>query len=248
MVATLDQLAGGRVIHFPDGGHNRREHVAYGLAWTDDQDERIERFAEALALTVALWRSGPDGPVDFFGKHYRVEEAVCAPSPVQRPHPPIWLGEAHPAMLDLCARFGDGWNSTPVSLAELRQRLAMLRAACDRHKRPYDELEKSLEIQVLIAPDRAALRERVRRMVAIAPSDEVPDAELAAYVAGETEDLPATIAETWLAGTADEVAARIGDYAAEGVGHFLLWFVDCPDETGMRLFAERVMPRFQITA
>ncbi len=44
MAATLDQLSGGRLIHFPDFGNNRREHIAYGAPWPDDADARIAQF------------------------------------------------------------------------------------------------------------------------------------------------------------------------------------------------------------
>lgn len=113
--------------------------------------------------------------------------------------------------------------------------------------RPFDEIEKSLEIQILIAPDRAALRERLRAIVALAPARETPDPELAAFLDGTTDDLPEIVAETWLAGTPDEIAGRIDAYVAEGISHFMLWFVDAPDDAGLRMFAGEVLPRFRAT-
>jgi alkanesulfonate monooxygenase SsuD/methylene tetrahydromethanopterin reductase-like flavin-dependent oxidoreductase (luciferase family) len=245
MAATLDQLSGGRYIHFPDYGHNRREHVAYGLPWADDEDERIARFTEALTLTLNLWDPAGGDPRPLRGGRYRLDAPICTPLPHQRPHPPLWVGEAHPAILDTCALFAQGWNTTPVSIAELRRRLAALRRAGEIHERNVDEIEKSLEIQVLVAPDRSVLRARLKAIVALAPPEQNVPWDLAAYLAGETDDLPTTIADTWLAGTPDEVAARIDAYAAEGIAHFLLWFVDAPSEDGLRLFADTVLPRYR---
>ncbi len=242
MAATLDQLSGGRLIHFPDFGNNRREHVAYGVSWPEDTDARIAQFLEALDLTIALWTRNT--PVDHDGPHYRTSGAVCHPQPVQQPHPPIWFGEAHPTMLDATARLAQGWNTTPVSLEELDTRLSALRTACERNARPYDEIEKSLEIQILIAPDRDALRDRLRLIVALTP-ETAPDSDLAAFISGESDDLPQTIQETWLAGTPDEVASRIDAYVAAGISHFMLWFVDAPGDVGLRLFASEVMGRYR---
>ena len=242
MAATLDQLSGGRYIHFPDYGHNRREHVAYGLPWIDDSDERALRFVSALHLTLDLWKGIG---LSFRSPYYNLEMAVCNPPPVQLPHPPIWLGEVNERVLDWCARFGQGWNTTPVSLDELRRRLDALRRACRRMNRPFEEIEKSLEIQVLIAPDRATLRDRLRAIIAVAPIPEVETSDLSVYLADRAIDVKREMAETWLAGTPDEVAARIDAYAAEGISHFLLWFVDCPEEDGLRLFAEQVLPRYR---
>jgi alkanesulfonate monooxygenase SsuD/methylene tetrahydromethanopterin reductase-like flavin-dependent oxidoreductase (luciferase family) len=243
MAATLDQISGGRLIHFIDGGTQRREHLAYGLPWSDDSAERIARMREGLELTLALWTA--DRPVSFAGAHYRVESAVCAPRPLQKPHPPVWFGEAHPAILETCAQYGQGWNSTPVALPELRGRLAALAEACARVGRPFRELEKSLEIQILVAPDRAALRQRLHDIIALAPADQSLDADLRALLDGETDELPATFAQTWICGTPDEAAQRIREYVAAGITHFMLWFVDAPRLDGMQLFAEQIAPRFR---
>jgi alkanesulfonate monooxygenase SsuD/methylene tetrahydromethanopterin reductase-like flavin-dependent oxidoreductase (luciferase family) len=242
MAATLDQISGGRLIHFFDCGNQRREHVAYGLSWSESAEDRIARMVEGLQLTLALWTT--EGPVDFVGAYYTVTGAVCAPSPVQRPHPPIWLGEAHPAMLQACARYAQGWNSVPVAVAELRRRLEALATTCEQVGRPYSEIEKTLEMQILVVADRATLRRQLREMVELAPAGQAPDAQLAAFLAGASDELPDVITETWIAGTPDEVERRIRAYADLGVTHFMLWFVDAPRQDGMRLFAEQVAPRF----
>ena len=130
-------------------------------------------------------------------------------------------------------------------IPELRERLTLLRAACEQAARPFEELEKSLEIQVLIAPDRAALRQQLHEILQRAPDSQTPDAELAAFIGGTTDALPRAISETWLAGTPDEVEQRVRAYVAEGISHFMLWFIDAPSQVGLRLFADQVAPRFR---
>ena len=130
MAATLDQLSGGRLIHFMDCGYMGREYVAYGLPWDEELSDRVDRLAEAIGLIRTLWTT--DGPVTHDGRFYQVTDAVCRPKPVQQPHPPLWFGETTPGVLALCARVGDGWNTTPVALPELRRRLEALAEACDQ--------------------------------------------------------------------------------------------------------------------
>jgi alkanesulfonate monooxygenase SsuD/methylene tetrahydromethanopterin reductase-like flavin-dependent oxidoreductase (luciferase family) len=243
MAATLDQISGGRLIHFIDTGTQRREHLAYGLPWGDSSEEHNTRLVESLELMLALWSA--DQPVDYAGFYYQAAGAVCAPRPIQRPHPPIWLGEAHPATLNACARYAQGWNTVPVSILQLRERLTLLESACEQAGRRFDELEKSLEIQVLIAPDQAALRQQLQSIVQLAPAGQAPDAELAAFLSGASDQLPRSMAETWLAGTPDEIERRVRAYVAAGISHLMLWFIDAPGQGGMRLFAERVAPRFR---
>ena len=251
MTATLDQVSGGRLIHFLDGGSRRREHVGYGLPWEDDPDRRTDALLEATELIVALWTS--DGPVTHQGERYDLQGAVCEPKPVQMPHPPIWFGEAAPRMLDACAHLGQGWNTTPVLITELRRRVTALGDACARAGRPVAEIEKSVETQMLIAPDLAALRHRLQEMIDRGRMAEFRSGhdpaplplDLDCFLSGDTDDLPRIMADEWIVGTPDQVAERLRAYREEGISHFLLWFMDAPAEDGMRLFAREVAPRFR---
>lgn len=241
MMATLDQLSGGRFIYFADTGTRAAEHHAYGLPYPATMEERMAMLLEGLDLTLKLWQATEAAPLTFEGRYYQVREAVCQPPPLARPHPPIWLGEAHPLTLAACARLGQGWNSAPVGLAALRERLEALRAACWAAGRDVDALEISYETQVLVAPTRAAVREKLRAMLALA-SDDAADPDLQGFANGRSDDYPSALTDAWLVGTPDEVGQQLQAYLKLGVTHFLLWFTDAPEQEGMRLFAERVVP------
>lgn len=242
MMATLDQLSGGRFIFFADTGTRASEHHAYGLPYPAALEERMPDFLEGLDLILKLWQATEAQPLTYTGRFYHTHAAVCQPAPVTQPHPPLWFGEAHPLTLEACARLGQGWNSAPVGLAELKRRLAALRLACERVGRNFDELEISYETQILIAPSREAVRARLRAMQALTPAgDAPPDADLLAFAHGIHEDYPAALTDAWLVGTPDEVRVQVETYRAAGVSHFLLWFMDAPGDDGLRLFAEEVM-------
>ena len=242
MAATLDQLSGGRLIHFVDGGNRSEEFQRYGLPWKEPVEARIEHLVEELELTKALWTQ--DGPINYNGQWHQLKEAPFMPKPLQQPHPPIWLGESKPAMLEAVAKYAQGWNSVPVSVEEMEQRLLALREACVRVGRDYDEIEKSLEMQILIAPHLDDVREKLQAMLALDPPAS-QDKQMTAFLKGETDTPPEALTRMSLVGTPQQVANQIQRYIDVGVTHFMWWFLDAPGEAGMRLFIEEVAPRWR---
>ena len=195
-----------------------------------------------------MWQTSEDQPLTFDGRYYHVKDAVCTPHPLQQPHPPIWFGEAHPLTFEACARMGQGWNSVPVGLAEMKRRLVDLRAACQQVGRNFTELEISYETQILIAPTRAAVRDKLNIMLALTPpgTPTPQDADFQAFVNGQSDAYPHYLTDAWLVGTPDEVTEQLRAYIDLGVSHFMLWFMDAPEAYGMELFMEQVAPLFRV--
>ena len=244
MAATLDAISGGRLILFYDCGWQELEVRAYGLDWPDEE-ERIARMDEGLTLIDALWRA--DEPLSFEGRYFETVDAICRPKPAQHPRPPVWLGESRSQLWnDTICRHADGWNSTPASPARLAEKLAGISEACQRIGRDPSTLELSLEIQVLIAPTEEEVRASALRIAGLPPSHR--GAPRTALVEALREPSPprlADLVDDWLVGTPEDVVGQIKVYRDLGVSHFMLWFIDYPSMSGLRLFAERVLPTFQ---
>ncbi len=116
-------------------------------------------------------------------------------------------------------------------------------AACEQVGRDVDEIERSREIQILVVESPDKVREQLRAMAELDPSQS-PDLDLSSYLSGATDELPESIASTWLIGTPDEVTHQLSRYVELGISHFILWFTDAPETDGLDLFAKSVMPRF----
>jgi alkanesulfonate monooxygenase SsuD/methylene tetrahydromethanopterin reductase-like flavin-dependent oxidoreductase (luciferase family) len=74
----------------------------------DDRGRRADEFIQALK---AVWTTDP---VVFDGHFYRIPPSVVEPKPLQKPHPPIYLGAFAAGALGRVARLADGWNAAVV--------------------------------------------------------------------------------------------------------------------------------------
>lgn len=139
-VTTLDVLSGGRAWLGLGAAWFEREHVGLGIPFPP-LAERFERLEECLQIARQMW-SGQTGR--FEGRHYDLAETLCSPLPLQRPHPPIMIGGGgERKTLRLVAKYADSCNFSSNDMAELRRKLDVLRAHCEREGRDYDAIEKT---------------------------------------------------------------------------------------------------------
>ena len=117
-VASLDFLSGGRaMLGAGVGGEFPKEYQASGVP----TGERGRRATEALEVIRALWA---DAPATHKGQFYNLEDAVMEPRPIQRPHPPIWVGGRSDGALARAGRLGDGWLAYFVTPEGFARRLS----------------------------------------------------------------------------------------------------------------------------
>lgn len=105
---TIDHASGGRY------------ELAYGAAWFGDEHaalgipfpalrDRLDAFEEAVQVVRGLLTTDR---FTFEGRHFTVRDATLLPRPVQRPHPPIWIGASgEKRMMPIAARYADVWHS-----------------------------------------------------------------------------------------------------------------------------------------
>lgn len=103
ILATIDVLSGGRVTVGCGTGWMEEEFVAIG---TPPFKERGRATDEYLAVFRELWTS--DDP-KFDGDYAKFSDITFLPKPVQRPHPPLWIGGESGPALRRAAKYGDFW-------------------------------------------------------------------------------------------------------------------------------------------
>ncbi len=103
ILATLDVLSKGRVTLGVGAGWMREEFEALGIPAFDQRGDVTDEYIRAFKV---LWTS--DNP-SFEGKYCRFSDISFLPKPVQKPHPPIWVGGESPRAIRRTAELGDGW-------------------------------------------------------------------------------------------------------------------------------------------
>ena len=99
-LATLDRLSDGRLEIGIGAGWNKPEYEGAGIPY-DPGTVRIDRLAESIAIMKGLFG---DGPIDFQGRFYQVKGFEDLPRPIQRPHPPFFVGGGSPKLLRFAAQ------------------------------------------------------------------------------------------------------------------------------------------------
>ena len=148
-VATIDVLSGGRFV------------LGVGVGWLEDEfrllgipfAKRGARTREYVAMMQALWtQEAPRFSGDFVELH---EDVNVLPRPIQKPHPPIWVGGESTPALRRVAAFGNGWHCGLVLPERIPGLLDRIRALMDEAGRDFSELE----ITALATSDRTRAHE-----------------------------------------------------------------------------------------
>ncbi len=222
MAATFDAMSNGRLEFGIGAGVQRDEHLAYGIPFLKPR-MRIDHMKEAVEIIKKMWT---EEKASYEGKHYRINEAVCEPKPVQKPHPPITIGGSGEKLtLKVAAQYADryDWGHVP-SLELYKHKLDVLESHCKAVGRDFREIEKSCWLggQMFIAPNQKELDEKVLQW-------KPKNISLKDFK------------KLNLVGTPAEFRQKIRQYASFGVTYFMLYFGDLPKLSGVRLFAKTVV-------
>lgn len=134
---TVDHLSGGRLEFGIGAAWAEIEHQMYGF---DGLDHRVGRLSESLRIIKSLWT---EERTNFDGRYYRMKDAIANPKPVQKPHPPIWIGASGETTLRLVARYADVWNASGGdNTSELIEKLEQ---ACAEIGRNPTEIRRSVQ-------------------------------------------------------------------------------------------------------
>lgn len=151
---TVDHVSGGRLELAVGAAWHEEEHRRLGFPFPP-VGERIELLEEAVHTVRAL-TSGRRARLE--GRHHHLREATYRPLPVQRPHPPIWIGASgERRTIPLAGRLADAWH-TFGDPATLRRRAAVLDRAATQAGRDPGDILRATNLSISEAWDRVHRR------------------------------------------------------------------------------------------
>jgi phthiodiolone/phenolphthiodiolone dimycocerosates ketoreductase len=158
-VASVDTISRGRAI-LGIGAGEAMNIVPFGLPW-DTPSCRISRLEEAIQVIRLLWASSREEPVNFTGKHFKLLNAFLSQSPVQKPHPPIYVGAfSSKKTLQVVGRCGDGWYAWLNTPESFKERWAIIRDAAKSVGRPK-LIEPTSHLMIALPRNSTERREAV---------------------------------------------------------------------------------------
>jgi F420-dependent oxidoreductase-like protein len=230
IASCVDVISGGRVDVGLGAGWKDEEFAAYGYEFPKIRG-RLDRMADTARILKAMWT---EEKATVAGTHWSVTDAINEPKPLQKPHPPLWIGaQGEKVALKMVAELADGWNHNRGPEV-FEDKIRILHQHCTNTGR-----------------DPASVRVSAERTCAIFADD----AERLAYIERYWPGAPPERVNTFFAdcciGTAEHVAAELQFFIDHGAGLIILWFQDLADvgsgTSQPERFMREVAPRLRRT-
>ena len=224
VIATIDNIAGGRVIAGLGGGWMPREFTDFGMPFLGT-GERLKQLAETVALLKRMW--GDETEVSYDGEYVHADNVVCQPKPPRRV--PILIGGAgEQVTLKIVAREADIWNNLAGQQAALGHKLDVLKRHCEDAGRDPSSITASQQCLVTVAPNAESAGPMADRAQKI--------------FGGHMGDPKGPLAIT---GTPERCAEQIQKHIDLGCTMFIMEFFGRDTLEPAQLFAEEVLPEFR---
>lgn len=259
--STMDHLSGGRVAL----GLGAGEAFNVDPIAEIDFSKPFTRLRESVELIKRLWTS--DEPVTYKGETLELRDAPPIIKPLQRPHPPIYVGGMGRRVRRFVGEACDGWMPWLYTPETYRADLKEIEAGCRAAGRSLDDIDLGLNIRAVVLKDgdearrvaepgnRIALALRPRLLEALGYPELARMGEMI-WSSTFTDDhmarirevarlIPSEIVEkAAIVGTPDEAIEQIEEFKRAGVKLLALTLMTARFEETERLFRERILPYF----
>ncbi len=229
MATQIDRISGGRFIY----------GVGIGGEGNDDEfpnlgvplKERGRRGNENLEVMMKLFT---EENVNFDGKYYHVRNLTLNPKPIQRPHPPIWMGGRAPEAVARAAKYADGWFPNLNTVDGLRERVKEIKRQANELKRDMSDFKIGIVARTFVGPNHDVAH-------AEAAARGVPPGTRT------STDWDAMVDRYAAHGTGKDIIEYCERYIAEGASHFVFNMYSPPErmDHDLEVLKTDVLPYFR---
>ena len=223
IIATVDNIAGGRVIAGLGAGWMPREFTDFGVEFFDT-GRRLGQLRETVQLLKQMWT---EPEVTFEGKYVTARNLVCEPKP-PRQVPILIGGGGETVTLKIVAKEADIWNNGAGQQGNLARKIEKLHEHCRNLGRDPEDITISQQCLVTIAPNDEAAGPMIDTAKKI--------------FGGHMGDPTGPLA---IAGSPERVREQIQKHIDLGCTMFLMEFFGRDTKEPAKLFAETVLPHFK---
>jgi probable F420-dependent oxidoreductase len=231
--ANIDLLSNGRLILGVGTGSKATVLAKEFDVFSVPTSKRSERTSEYVKAMKELWTQPS---ASFSGKYIQFTEAEMYPKPIQKPHPPVWIGGWSKGSVERTAEIGDGWIPGWLRPKEMAESVVELNDLAGKYGRNPSKITIAVEKYLCLSKDRE--RAVTQALSTIKQSRDTYERVV------ESLDIAN---EVHMFGGPDEVNSQIDRFVDAGVRHFefkCIYSSIAELLEMMELFSEKVMPRF----
>jgi len=212
IAASVDSLAGGRLILGVGAGWNENEHKVFGIPFLT-QKERFDLFEQGIPTMLETWKN-------------------TNPKPARNPIPLLMGGRGAKRTLPLAAKYASEWNLSRLDADLFRDRSEFLDRCCGDAGREPSTIRRSVMTSYIIGRNRDEQLERAAQVREV-----IPDLR-----SMSPEDVLLNRKDAWLVGTPEQIAERIREHGRVGVQLFMLQHFLLDDSEALEMLGKEVVP------
>lgn len=244
-ISAIDNLSRGRFILGLGAGEGKE-------IFGSTLDRPVARMLETIKILNELWGSPK---VTYHGNFWMIKDYSLELKPLQKPHPPIWIGASSPRMLRITARYGNGWFGPQLVPKHYDELLNRLHNFAKEAGREHEEMMPAHLPFTSISHDHdLALRWLEPHVKWFLVWASLPPSSLPQILSYEErwerdEDVPKeAIEKCFIVGTPGECVEKMREFIQSGVRYFVL-AIRAPDKESyfksLELYAHEVLPHFK---
>lgn len=215
MLSTLDVITKGRIELGIGAGWYEEEYNAYGYPYFSDV-VRILQLEESIQIIKKLWTKEM---ANFRGKYYSINNAICFPKPIQKPHPTIMVGgSGEKYLLKVAAKHADRYNLYFGTPEQMNRKINILKDYNTQNRK----IEYSIVLPCMIVREDKDLKKIIKKIKKEKMS---------------IEQFKKSVAGGLTVGTIDDIINGISKYVNIGVSHFIFHFLIL-DQSALKKFSK----------